>query len=124
MTPAPPATSTATARRAVPTPGSTTASTTPAGTYWMQRASASEPARMSWGGISWVRSMTVDVRGEVPDDRLDDADELVGRAVVGQEADRVEAGTIGPGHRAHPNDAVHRWNGWTTVVHFDVPEGE
>ena len=58
-TPAPPATSTATARRAVPTPGSTTAMTTPAGTYWMQRASARDPARMSWGGMSWVRSITV-----------------------------------------------------------------
>jgi len=45
-------------RRAVPTPGSTTASTTPDGTYEMQRASASEPARTSKGGTSWVRSIT------------------------------------------------------------------
>ena len=51
----------------VPTPGSTTASTTPDGTYPMHRASASDPARTSNGGISWVRSMTADVRRDVAD---------------------------------------------------------
>src|SRR3954471_14706380 len=51
--------STATARRSPPTPGSTTPSTTPAGRYCAARANASDPARTSWGGISWQMSSTV-----------------------------------------------------------------
>ena len=53
----PVSTSTATARRSVPTPGSTTARTTPGGRYWMARASARAPARTSNGGMPWVTSM-------------------------------------------------------------------
>ena len=43
------------------------------------RASARLPARTSNGAISWVRSITDRVRGEVAHDRLHDADELVAR---------------------------------------------
>jgi hypothetical protein len=54
-----PPTSTAMARRAVPTPGSTTASTTPGARYCTERASVRLPARgTSWAGIWWVMSMT------------------------------------------------------------------
>jgi hypothetical protein len=58
--PSPSATSTATARRAVPTPGSTTARITPGvATYCTLLASASAPARTSCAGMPWVRSMTL-----------------------------------------------------------------
>ena len=51
--------STAIARRAVPTPGSTTARcTAPSGRYSIDEASTSAPEWTSWGGISWVRSIT------------------------------------------------------------------
>jgi hypothetical protein len=45
--------------RLVPTPGSTTATTTPSGTYGIARARAIEPARTSKGRIPWVRSTVV-----------------------------------------------------------------
>ena len=51
-------TSTAMARRAVPTPGSTTARTTPGARYCAARARVSPPARTSWAGTSWVMSIT------------------------------------------------------------------
>ena len=51
------ATDTATARRAVPTPGSTTAITTPSPRYGTARTNASAPALTSNGGTPWVRSM-------------------------------------------------------------------
>ena len=63
-----------------PTPGSTTASTTPVGRYEIDRASARLPARTSNGAMPWVRSMTVACARDVADHRLHDADELVGRA--------------------------------------------
>ena len=85
----------ATARRAVPTPGSTTASTTPSGTYGIARARASDPPRTSNGRMPWVRSIDRDVRGEVAEHGLDDADELVVEAVVGEERHRV----VAPAHR-------------------------
>ena len=57
----------------------------------MQRASASEPARTSNGRISWVRSITPTCGAMSRMTALDDADELVGGAVVGEERDGVEA---------------------------------
>ena len=45
-------------RRAVPTPGSTTANTTPFGTYATALANASAPARTSNAGMSCVISIT------------------------------------------------------------------
>ena len=89
----PPSTSTAMQRRSVPTPGSTTARTTPSGRYCTARTSASAPARDVEGG---------DVVGDVDDpqigrdvehDRVTHADELVDAAVVGEERD--ERRTIG-----------------------------
>src|SRR6266849_10756639 len=45
------------ARRALPTPGSTTARcTVPGGKNGVAASRARPPARMSWGGTSWVRS--------------------------------------------------------------------
>ena len=52
----PPPTSTATPRRVVPTPGSTTARTTPGHRYWALRARARPPARTSWEATPWVTS--------------------------------------------------------------------
>ena len=95
-TPSPPATSTAMARRWVPTPGSTTATTTPLGRYWMARTSASEPAAHVVGSDLVGEVEHGDVAGEVADDGLDHADELVGRPEVGQERD----GVVGATHAA------------------------
>ena len=123
-TPSPSATSTAIARRSVPTPGSTTASTTPDGTYWMHRARASEPARMSWGGISWVRSMTVTWRARSRMTALTTPDELVGSCRSRTGRSRCRSGRPRAWSPAHPNDGTHRWNGRAAVVHFVAPEGE
>ena len=46
------------ARRAVPTPGSTTARITPGASQGAARHRVSAPARTSWAGIWWVMSMT------------------------------------------------------------------
>ena len=48
----------ATARRAAPTSGSTTARWTPGGANGSDRARVSAPPRTSWRGTPWVRSMT------------------------------------------------------------------
>ena len=77
-TPSPPATSTAMARRSVPTPGSTTA------THDAARQVLDGPHQRQGAGPHVVGSDLVgevehgDVAGEVADDRLDHADELVG----------------------------------------------
>ena len=57
-TEAPSPTSSAIGRRDDPTPGSTTAMTTPGLRYWTDRARARPPARTSKGATSWVTSIT------------------------------------------------------------------
>ena len=84
-TPSPSATSTAMARRSVPTPGSTTASDD-AGRHVLDGPGQRERAGAHVIGTDLVRQVEDgDVAGEVADDRLDDPDELVGRAVVGEQ---------------------------------------
>ena len=71
----------------VPTPGSTTASTTPGPRWGRHRTSMAAPAPTAKGGTPWERSMTGQP-GAVPVEHgVDHTDELVGRAVVGEEED-------------------------------------
>ena len=63
------------------------------GTARPGRARGRRP-RTSWGGMSWVRSMTATLGRDRADHRVHDADELVAGAVVGEEGDRVEAGRM------------------------------
>ena len=88
-TPSPSAISTATARRSVPTPGSTTASTTPA-RHVLDGPHQGERRRPGRRGADLVGEVDDgDVAGEIADDGLHDADELVGGAEVGEERDGV-----------------------------------
>jgi hypothetical protein len=57
-TSSPPGVATATARRAVPTPGSTTPTWTAAGRWPTAWASTADPRDTSPGGTRWVTSMT------------------------------------------------------------------
>ena len=79
----------ATARRWAPTSGSTTARCTPAGMYGSARASTVAPARTSWRGMPWREVDDARVRADPGDHAVDDADELVGEPVVGEEGDRA-----------------------------------
>ena len=81
-------TATATARRSVPTPGSTTAMTTPAPRYGPDRTSMAAPAVTSKGGIWWDEVDHRYRRRQPVEDGVDHAHELVGGAVVGEEVDR------------------------------------
>ena len=105
-TDAPLPTSTATARRGPPTPGSTTARTTPGHRYWALRARARAPARMSWGGHLVGHVDHRHLGGDGSDDRVDDPDELVVVAVVGEEGDRVVAQRHGSPDATGPRSPI------------------
>ena len=92
-------TSTAMQRRSVPTPGSTTASTSPSGRYCTARRE-----RERAGPHVERRNVVGDVddaqlRRDVEHHRVADADELVGAPVVGEERDEL-------GARRHRRDAT------------------
>ena len=79
---------TATARRAVPTPGSTTARTTPGPRCGTARASARAPARTSKGATPWVRSTIGAPGAQRRTTGPYHAGEFVAEPVVGEEEDR------------------------------------
>ncbi len=85
-------TSTAMQRRSVPTPGSTTASTTPSGRYCTARTSASRT-----GADVERRHVVGDVdnpemRGDIEHDGVTHADELVSTPVVREKRNEAEPG--------------------------------
>ena len=94
----------ATARRAPPTPGSTTARWTPTGMYGIARASISAPSVTAIGPMPWVMLMICDVRRDPLHHAAADAGVVVLDAEVGEEGDR--AGTWArptlPGISARP----------------------
>ena len=79
----------ATPRRADPTPGSTTPSTTPSPRCGRARTRALAPAATSKGGTSWVRSMTTAAGASRRSTAANDTRELVAGPVVGEEEDGV-----------------------------------
>ena len=85
----PPATSTPTSRRAVPTPGSTTATTHAVVGQVLHRPHEQERARPHVVGRDLVADVEdAHVGREAEHDRLAHADELVGEPVVGRESDQ------------------------------------
>ena len=83
------------ARRLVPTPGSTTATTMP-GQRYLHRAGQHQAgtAHVERGDlVAQVDDAHVGRQG--PDDRLEHPDELVLGAVVGEQGDRFECGHVG-----------------------------